>query len=57
MTGRPAKIRNKESRQRKQSVGLIRTEVQVYEQDRDRIHEYAALLRAKRQTEHRESAE
>lgn len=50
MTGKPAKVRNKESRQRKQSAGLIRTEVQVYEQDRDRIHEYAALLRAKRQT-------
>jgi outer membrane protein TolC len=43
-----AAIRNAESRQRKQKRGLIRTEVQVFEEDRDAVHEYAAILRAKK---------
>lgn len=54
MTRKPAVVRNRESRERKRCHGLIRTEVQVYEQDRDAVHAYAAKLRAKRQPKHQD---
>jgi hypothetical protein len=46
-----AATRMQESRQRKRERGLIRCEVQVFEEDRDAVYEFAAILRAKRQTQ------
>jgi hypothetical protein len=54
MTRKPATVRNQESRQRKKDRGLTRTEVLVYEEDRDAVHAYAAALRAARQPEHQD---
>jgi hypothetical protein len=54
MTKKPATVRNQESRQRKKDRGLTRTEVLVYEEDRDAVHAYAAALRAARQPEHQD---
>lgn len=48
MTKSIAAVRNAECRRRKRERGVIRTEVQVFEEDRDSVHEYAAILRAKR---------
>lgn len=48
MNKKPATIRNQESRARKKERGVIRTEVKVFEEDRDAVHEYAAILYAKR---------
>jgi hypothetical protein len=44
-----AAVRNEKSRQRKRDRGLIRTEVEVYEEDREKLHEFAAILRTKRE--------
>lgn len=49
MKGKPATVRNQESRARKRDRGMVRTEVTVHADDRDALHEFAAILNAKRQ--------